>query len=448
MPKKKQPRNAFFFFMLDYKARCERNGERFPNGLRDVQTEASPEWNAMSAETRKPYEDMAKEEKLRIKGDDSCNFTNTHRPFSLVDKEKQEEMHAIAKMKDYIESTVNGLRNRKLLAEHKFYLAHVNYFCTTETLEYIPAEVAVAEFCLGEGITNVFHTLIKGSRIPLGYQHDAMQKCDETHKIPPRNGPGTDNMNVIFDGIKKILEPGRIANGGDYPPLFTMSENIHLNTSIHAVKNLMKNCSVNCLGHYREDYFPVYNLENLFFKLHNACCELSDDNASEVFPTIGIANIELERDIYNYTQSIACDFHAEQDAVSNCSQSFVQRWVYLICDHCCQYLDIKLQTGRHIPKNTDVECIRPHAQDNQANKAQPMRSFTIVDFSKQKTSFVPVEEAPPPKPSTYGIPQPDPALTCSEENFPSMSFGRGRGRLAASNPKPTPLSFADRLKKK
>lgn len=45
MPKKKQPRNAFYFFMLEFKARCERNGERFPNGLRDVQEEAGPEWS-------------------------------------------------------------------------------------------------------------------------------------------------------------------------------------------------------------------------------------------------------------------------------------------------------------------------------------------------------------------------------------------------------------------
>lgn len=43
MPKK-QPKNSFYFFMLDYKARCERNGERFPNGLRDVQGPAGEEW--------------------------------------------------------------------------------------------------------------------------------------------------------------------------------------------------------------------------------------------------------------------------------------------------------------------------------------------------------------------------------------------------------------------
>lgn len=47
MPKK-TPRNAFYFFMLDYKARCERAGEKFQLGLRDVQGPAGDEWKVGS----------------------------------------------------------------------------------------------------------------------------------------------------------------------------------------------------------------------------------------------------------------------------------------------------------------------------------------------------------------------------------------------------------------
>lgn len=44
-PKKKQaPRNAFYFFMLDYKENAEMRGRSFPGGLKDVAEAASPSW--------------------------------------------------------------------------------------------------------------------------------------------------------------------------------------------------------------------------------------------------------------------------------------------------------------------------------------------------------------------------------------------------------------------
>lgn len=44
MPKK-QPKNAFFFFMCAYMKREQNRGRRFPNGLADVSAPASDEWN-------------------------------------------------------------------------------------------------------------------------------------------------------------------------------------------------------------------------------------------------------------------------------------------------------------------------------------------------------------------------------------------------------------------
>lgn len=45
MPKK-PPKGAFFFFLMDFKRRCEQNGERFPDGLKneDLKDNASREW--------------------------------------------------------------------------------------------------------------------------------------------------------------------------------------------------------------------------------------------------------------------------------------------------------------------------------------------------------------------------------------------------------------------
>lgn len=38
-----------------------------------------------------------------------------------------------------------------------------------------------------------------------------------------------------------------------------------------------------------------------------------------------------------------------------CSLSTVQRWVYLICDHCCGDLNIDMVPGLHCPKSADVK---------------------------------------------------------------------------------------------
>jgi len=49
MPKNKG-RNAFFFFMVDWRKRAEAQGCKFPNGFKDVQAdpECNEEWQVMS----------------------------------------------------------------------------------------------------------------------------------------------------------------------------------------------------------------------------------------------------------------------------------------------------------------------------------------------------------------------------------------------------------------
>lgn len=49
MPKVKG-RNAYFFFMLEWRKRAEAQGRKFPNGLKDVQAdpECNEEWQVMS----------------------------------------------------------------------------------------------------------------------------------------------------------------------------------------------------------------------------------------------------------------------------------------------------------------------------------------------------------------------------------------------------------------
>lgn len=50
------------------------------------------------------------------------------------------------------------------LKEHAFYLIHVNYFCKTDHDEYLPAEIAISEFSLLNGVHKFFHRFLSPGR--------------------------------------------------------------------------------------------------------------------------------------------------------------------------------------------------------------------------------------------------------------------------------------------
>lgn len=43
--KKKQPKNAFYFFMLQFRKKEEAKGVKFPGGLKEVAEKAAPIWH-------------------------------------------------------------------------------------------------------------------------------------------------------------------------------------------------------------------------------------------------------------------------------------------------------------------------------------------------------------------------------------------------------------------
>lgn len=44
MPKLRQGKNAFFYFMLDFKEKEERKGKDFPGGFQQISKECSAVW--------------------------------------------------------------------------------------------------------------------------------------------------------------------------------------------------------------------------------------------------------------------------------------------------------------------------------------------------------------------------------------------------------------------
>lgn len=46
---------------------------------------------------------------------------------------------------------------------------------------------------------------------------------------------------------------------------------------------------------------------------------------------------------------MACPFHLEVDCNHHCSQFTVQKWAFIIAEHCCDYFNVPLKPGSHKP---------------------------------------------------------------------------------------------------
>lgn len=61
MPKKAPRRAPYFFFMIDFKKREERKGEKFGNGFQDVAVFASDAWKNLPEREKERYKKMAED---------------------------------------------------------------------------------------------------------------------------------------------------------------------------------------------------------------------------------------------------------------------------------------------------------------------------------------------------------------------------------------------------
>lgn len=348
MGSKKKVRNSFYFFMVEFKEREEARGRTFPNGMKDVAAAADSEWQNFTPEQKKPYEAKAKKWKSDQR-QTADKFTTLGTRFQAVDEKLRREEEEKLTMNQKIESLIASLQNKTALVNQKFFLIHVNFYCQLESNGsasdvFIPAEIAIVEFNLRDGIRREFHTFVKAS-IPSGYAYAAKVHSEETHEIPIDFAQGESNSLKILHQIKSFLLEGQTSRV--LPVMYTMPNNRNLNNSHDAVKSTLKCLCEASVCVADEPIFQVYLLGKLMTELKNACQAYS---TSQSKPHVqNILEMELEVDHFNYCRGLGCEFHETIDRTLYCSLSVVKRWVYIICDHCCQYLDIQLDRGKHCP---------------------------------------------------------------------------------------------------
>ena len=107
----------------------------------------------------------------------------------------------------------------------KFIFIHTNWFCKKSIginkYEFFPAEFAVAEFSIENGIEDVYHELLK-AKIPLGWRRDAIEISQQTHQIPLNLEDAENDFSVMYDKFTKFLDARK--TGNKYPPLFTLKD--------------------------------------------------------------------------------------------------------------------------------------------------------------------------------------------------------------------------------
>ncbi|XP_078050208.1 protein maelstrom homolog [Augochlora pura] len=338
MPKNKG-KNPFFFFMLDWKKEQEKRGKKFPDGLRDVQRDPNlnEEWLHLSREQKAYYQSRAKDSKIEAQISHSKK-TTLGECLDLVIKAEKDVQEFQQNMLRYIESVITMGKQQKSLHKLKFTFIHMNWFYKRETgintYEYCPAEFAIAEFSLDNGIEKVYHEIVN-IKIPLGWKWDALEMSEETHKIPVEHPDGQADFSYMYENIVDFLKSNM--TGDKYPPLFTIKD------MAPAVKSMLKQmCTVT--GGSIDD-FLIYSIEALFAGLRNAAAE----NVAGVSIPLVVAENEFGKDVFSWITGVECEYHKIVGAPTFCSRSVVKRWGYTICDYCCEYLDIPKVDGVHCP---------------------------------------------------------------------------------------------------
>lgn len=337
--KNRQPKGPYYFFMMEYKKKKEAEGYTFRGGAHELQLKASPHWNNMSMEEREPYQKMAQQHRefLRQNGE---RYTSQGVPLSVVEAEQKAKQQKA----DLIRETISGMLDAGVasneLEKVEFFFISFAYFVVTSNGTYIPAEMGVVRYSLRDGVKDKLHMFIDPGKLPLGFSYDAKVHSESDHQLPiPPDAMGEKDNDEIVLRLFNFL-----SSGEKMPPLFTET------TEIKMVENILK--GILTQANMDENTLLVCPLSEMFYQLKRATESFGMD--IKTFPSVHIAQAIIQKDVYEYTKDISCDFHEEKGNGKYCPLSKCVRWAYIISDSCCLDLSIEMKPGRHLPLNADT----------------------------------------------------------------------------------------------
>lgn len=342
-PKKKKS-NVFFNFM---KSQQRENPDCKDLPLTEVMNICDPLWKSMSKEERADYKGFNEErtERFRHGGYDSFG-----RPLEDVLNREDREMAEIEKMKNSIVERINNALVAGNLETMPFYILHFNIFCVTEEGVPVPAEIAVARFTLKDGVKEIFHDLIDPGVIPTGYRADCMENSKATHQIPLDLVHLNQNYHHIMDNLLKFL--GLTYKSQVMPPLYCHPK--HSQTNSLCLHWLFKK-----IGFEDPIPFSLQQLPMLLYELVG----VKKSQYDMVLPTINMAEVQLDRDVFLYTPGMGCWWHESDTEVNCCASALVRRWSYIMADFVCPRYNLPMLPGFHAPHAQDEAAVFKYDSD-------------------------------------------------------------------------------------
>lgn len=363
-----QPKGPYYFFMMEFKKKQEAAGYCFRNGVHEVQQKASPHWNSMTNEEKEPYQKMATEHRKWLR-DNGEKYTSQGIPLTMVEAEQK----AKQAKGDLIKNTISDMLDKAVanneLEKLEFYFISFAYFCVTSGGTYIPAEMGLVRYSLKDGVMDKLHMFIDPGKLPLGMAYDAKQHSESDHQLPiPPDAKGEkDNDEIILKMFSFLSQQEKM------PPLFTETNDIRM------VENILK--GILNQGSMDENTLLVCPLSEMFYQLKRATESFGMD--IKTFPSVHIAQAIIQKDVYEYTKDISCEFHEDQGNGKYCPLSRCVRWAYIISDSCCLDLSIEMKPGRHLPMNADTAlCNTTEIVDTSSYISNQMDNCSFVSSSE------------------------------------------------------------------
>lgn len=298
------------------------------NSFSEMPLHAGPKWSAMSAEQRRPYEEMVSDSPSNCSVDRPMGRMNNHR--ELIADRAQEELdkkYRKAARENECESIRRNWPPGNALIKEKFQLIHFEYFIKTQDDEYLPCEVGLIEFSMEEGIIRKFQSYIDPGPCPRGYMYEERLRSEQRHQIPCcerfKIPHFSDEERSQFKDHKKILQEildfTSVGGTVSHPRVFTFGDDIE------PVMSCLDYLVTKAKGD-KFDLPRVLPLEHLLpqFYLHS----------TRVFgpaPSINSCQRILTQSVWDYESGISCSFHEDVET-RFCALGQVHRWCFAIFD--------------------------------------------------------------------------------------------------------------------
>lgn len=342
---------------------------------------ADPLWTKLNEEQRSVYIQKAKEYKETGSWSGSNNnniptklgYDTLGRPLEEIAKRDQRIKDLALSKSDAIHDLVNRVEAGGGAA--LFTLIHVNIFVQTpDTNEFVPAEIALVKFSPDNGVVDHIQFFPKPGTIPAGYKYRCMETSELSHKIP-MEVPSKDK------DLEKTLTGADFVYMSDEVIISSVKKFLKGTEAVFCTEDLEESVQgvLDCITGRSGQPRMKLNILNLHELLHTLA-------GPGMVPSLTMAQLEFERERFQYHRGLSCEWHEEATDTNKCSLSFVHRWAFTILGFTNKKLGVDKVDGQHVPLGTLTSEEEKEIAANAWDDVEESEFSSRGNFSRKVTS--------------------------------------------------------------